>query len=299
MTTPSSEQSQQDTPALRLIIVTGLSGAGKSSALDTLEDLGFYCIDNLPLLLLPALGEELLKISQSNRRIAVGIDARSEPQNLRKTPELIAELSGMGFECEILFLEANDDILIKRFSETRRKHPLTDTAGTLREAIRLERKLLSPLSDRAGLRIDTRNTHVHQLRRLLQERFAFKGNSNLSLQFQSFGFKHGVPTDTDFVFDVRCLPNPHWQPQLRPLTGRDEPVIDFLEGSETVNRMKQEIASFLESWIEAFEKEGRSYLTVAIGCTGGRHRSVYIAEFLGNHFDNGERSVTIRHREEP
>lgn len=299
MTTASTDNASQDRPAQRLIIVTGLSGAGKSSALDTLEDLGFYCIDNLPMPLLPALGQELTKISKNNRRIAVGVDARSEPQYLRKTPELIAQLTEMGFDCEVVFLEANDDILLKRFSETRRKHPLSDTAGTLRESIQLERKLLAPLSDIAGLRIDTRNTNVHQLRRLLKERFAVKGRSNLSLQFQSFGFKRGVPTDTDFVFDVRCLPNPHWQPQLRPLTGRDKPVIEFLESSDSVHRMKQEIASFLESWISAFEQEGRSYLTIAIGCTGGQHRSVYIAEFLGKHFDNGDRSVTVRHREQP
>ena len=283
---------------MKLVIVTGLSGAGKSTALDTLEDLGFYCIDNLPVPLLPALGKELLKLRGKNRHIAVGVDVRSEPQNLRLTPGLIGELTAMGYECKILFLEAADDILIKRFSETRRKHPLSNTTGTLAEAIRLERNLLNPLSDRADLRIDTRNTHVHQLRKLLRDRFTLSAN-NLSLQFQSFGFKHGVPTDADFVFDVRCLPNPHWQPDLRPLTGRDKPVIDFLESSGKVERMKHEITQFLENWIGAFEEEGRSYLTVALGCTGGRHRSVYMAEFLGNHFNDGERKVTVRHREEP
>ncbi|OGT90879.1 MAG: RNase adaptor protein RapZ [Gammaproteobacteria bacterium RIFOXYA12_FULL_61_12] len=283
---------------MKLVIVTGLSGAGKSTALDTLEDLGFYCIDNLPVPLLTALGKELLKLRGKNRHIAVGVDVRSEPQNLRLTPGLIGELTAMGYECKILFLEAADDILIKRFSETRRKHPLSNTTGTLAEAIRLERNLLNPLSDRADLRIDTRNTHVHQLRKLLRDRFTLSAN-NLSLQFQSFGFKHGVPTDADFVFDVRCLPNPHWQPDLRPLTGRDKPVIDFLESSGKVERMKHEITQFLENWIGAFEEEGRSYLTVALGCTGGRHRSVYMAEFLGNHFNDGERKVTVRHREEP
>lgn len=283
---------------MKLVIVTGLSGAGKSTALDTLEDLGFYCIDNLPVPLLTALGKELLKLRGRNRHIAVGIDVRSEPQNLRQTPRLIEELSSMGYECKILFLEANDDILIKRFSETRRKHPLSDTTGTLAEAIRLERNLLTPLSDRADLRIDTRNTHVHQLRKLLRERFTQSANS-LSLQFQSFGFKHGVPTDADFVFDLRCLPNPHWQPELRPLTGHDTQVIDYLESSGMVERMKQDVSTFLENWIKAFEEEGRSYLTVALGCTGGRHRSVYMAEYLGRRFDDGERKVTVRHREEP
>ncbi|MBU0498562.1 MAG: RNase adapter RapZ [Gammaproteobacteria bacterium] len=283
---------------MKLVIVTGLSGAGKSTALDTLEDLGFYCIDNLPVPLLTALGSELLKLRGRNRHIAVGIDVRSEPQNLRQTPRLIEELGAMGYDCKILFLEADDDVLIKRFSETRRKHPLSDTTGTLAEAIRLERNLLTPLSDHADLRIDTRNTHVHQLRRLLRERFTLSAHS-LSLQFQSFGFKHGVPTDADFVFDMRCLPNPHWQPELRPLTGRDAQVIDYLESSEMVERMKQDVAAFLDNWIKVFEEEGRSYLTVALGCTGGRHRSVYMAEFLSRHFDDGERMVTLRHREEP
>ena len=284
---------------MKLIVVTGLSGAGKSTALNTLEDLGFYCIDNLPIPLLSGLGDELLKTSSSNRHAAVGIDARSAPQNLRQAPALIDELKEKGLDCETLFLEANDDVLIKRFSETRRKHPLTDTTGSLPEAIRLERNLLAPLADRADLRVDTRNTHVHQLRRILRERFTLGLDSNLSLQFQSFGFKHGVPTDADFVFDARCLPNPHWQTELRPLTGKDAPVIEFLESSNMVEKMKMEIASFLENWIKAFEDEGRSYLTIALGCTGGQHRSVYLAESLGNYFDNGERSVTIRHREEP
>ncbi len=282
---------------MKLVIVTGLSGAGKSIALDTLEDLGFYCVDNLPIPLLPALGEELLKVAARNGYSAVGIDARSEPQNLHKMPEIMDQLKQQGFDCEIFFLTADDDILLKRFSETRRKHPLTDTTGGLAEAIALERRLLGPLMERADLRIDTRGTHVHQLRHLLRDRFQKRISGRLSLQFLSFGFKHGSPNDADFIFDVRCLPNPHWQPDLRPLTGKDSAVVDFLEASEQVLSMRQDLIDFLHKWIAAFDAEGRSYLTVALGCTGGQHRSVYMAEALFNYFDNGERQVSVRHRE--
>ena len=299
MTNTSANMARARGPAISMLIVTGLSGAGKSSALNTLEDLDYYCIDNLPLPLLPALGGELLKTPDRHPRVAVGIDVRGDPQNLRRAPHLIADLRGRGFDCRILYLEASEEVLIQRFSETRRKHPLSDTAGTLPKAIHLERNLLIPLSDRADLRIDTRDIQAHQLRRLLKERFALAGRGTLSLQFQSFGFKRGVPTDADFVFDVRCLPNPHWQANLRPLTGRDQPVVRFLESAPSVTAMKDEIAAFLERWIPVFEEEGRSYLTVAIGCTGGRHRSVYMVEHLGRRFDNGERHVTIRHREGP
>ncbi|MBF0257078.1 MAG: RNase adapter RapZ, partial [Gammaproteobacteria bacterium] len=263
---------------MKLVIVTGLSGAGKSIALDTLEDLGFYCVDNLPVPLLPALGEELLKAGKKNRQFAVGVDARSEPQNLRQLPQMIEQLQHKGFDCEIFFLAADDDILLKRFSETRRKHPLSDTTGSLAEAIALERSLLAPLMERADLCIDTRSSHVHQLRQQLRERFKQRISGRLSLQFLSFGFKHGIPNDADFIFDVRCLPNPHWQPDLRDLTGRDEAVVDFLEDAPLVLEMEQDLSAFLHKWIAAFDAEGRSYLTVALGCTGGRHRSVYMAE---------------------
>jgi UPF0042 nucleotide-binding protein len=268
---------------MKLVIVTGLSGAGKSIALDTLEDLGFYCVDNLPVPLLPALGEELLKAPNRHRYSAVGIDARSEPQNLRRLPEIIDQLRQRGFDCEIFFLAADDDILIQRFSETRRKHPLTDTTGSLVEALALERSLLAPLMEKADLRIDTRSTHVHQLRHLLRERFSSRISGRLSLQFLSFGFKHGVPNDADFIFD--------------DLTGRDGAVIDFLEDSPLVLEMKADLVGFLDKWISAFDAEGRSYLTVAMGCTGGRHRSVYMVEALAAHFDDGERNVCLRHRE--
>ncbi|MEO5343223.1 MAG: RNase adapter RapZ [Gammaproteobacteria bacterium SHHR-1] len=284
---------------MKLVIVTGLSGAGKSIALDTLEDLGLFCVDNLPIPLLPALGEELLKASDRNRYSAVGIDARSEPQNLQRMPQILGQLQQQGFDCEIFFLTADDDTLLKRFSETRRKHPLTDTTGSLAEAIALERRLLGPLMERADLRIDTCSTHVHQLRHLLRDRFKQRVSGRLSLQFLSFGFKHGSPSDADFIFDLRCLPNPHWQPALRPLTGKDAAVVDFLEDSPLVLDMRQDLIAFLQKWINAFDAEGRSYLTLALGCTGGQHRSVYMAEALFKHFNNGERHVSLRHREGP
>jgi UPF0042 nucleotide-binding protein len=282
---------------MKLVIVTGLSGAGKSIALDTLEDLGFYCVDNLPIPLLPALGAELLKAPGRNRYAAVGIDARSEPQNLQRMPDILGQLKQQGFEPEIFFLTADDEVLLKRFSETRRKHPLSNTTGSLAEAIALERRLLGPLMERADLRIDTRSTHVHQLRHLLRDRFKARISGRLSLQFVSFGFKFGSPSDADFIFDLRCLPNPHWQPALRPLTGKDTPVIEFLEASASVLEMKQDLIGFLQKWIAAFDAEGRSYLTVALGCTGGQHRSVYMAEALFCHFNSGERNLSVRHRE--
>jgi UPF0042 nucleotide-binding protein len=284
---------------MQLIIVTGLSGAGKSIALDTLEDLGFYCVDNLPVPLLPALGEELLRHPGKNRPVAVGIDARSEAKNLRQIPALIETLRRQGFDAEVFFLEADDEILIMRYSETRRKHPLSDTAGSLSRAIELDRQLLGPLAESADLRINTSRTHIHQLRRLLRDRFSHRIEGRLSLQFLSFGFKFGVPTDVDYVFDVRCLPNPHWEPGLRDLTGKDEAVASYLEADDSVGRMREDIANFLDHWMPAFDTEGRSYLTVAVGCTGGRHRSVYLVETLGKRFHQGEHPVSVRHRELP
>lgn len=284
---------------MKLVIVTGLSGAGKSIALDTLEDLGFYCVDNLPIPLLPALADEFRKNANRNRLYAVGIDARSNPQQLRQLPELLQTLKTQGFEYEIFYLDADDDILIQRYSETRRKHPLTEATSSLPKAIQVERSLLAPLMEQADLRIDTSSTHIHQLRAILHDRFQHRHKDRLSLQFMSFGFKYGTPNDADFIFDVRCLPNPHWQPELRDLTGRDDKVVNFLEHSAMVLDMKADILAFLEKWITAFEREGRSYLTIALGCTGGRHRSVYMAEALAAHFTEGNHSVSLRHRQQP
>ncbi len=282
----------------KLIIVSGLSGSGKSVALHTLEDLGYYCIDNLPLFLLRELA---LGLEQTEARpfehTAVGIDARNQPEHLGELPRLVEELRARDFECRVLYLEAQADTLIKRFSETRRKHPLTAEDRPLAEAIELERELLEPILSGADLRIDTTHTNVHQLRDLVRDRLGEDAPARVSVLLQTFGFKHGVPRDVDFVIDVRCLPNPHWQTELRPLTGLDPAVARFLEDSPEVAEMRDDLTAFFDRWIPRFEADGRSYLTIAIGCTGGQHRSVYMADQLRRHFASQGRRAMIRHRE--
>jgi UPF0042 nucleotide-binding protein len=284
----------------KLVVVTGLSGSGKSIALNALEDLGFYCIDNLPVTLLQAFAQQLMEQDGNYaQRVAIGVDARTETQQLHQLPSLVRELQGQGIQCEILYLEAQDDILLQRFSETRRRHPLSDSQRTLADAIALERQLLEPLLSSADLRLDTTRTNVHQLRDLIRDRVADRAPAQLSMLFQSFGYKHGLPRDADFIFDARCLPNPHWQPDLRPLTGRDAPVAQFLRSEPRVDRLLTDITAFLDRWVPSFETEGRSYLTVAIGCTGGQHRSVFLVEQLADHFGAQGRNVLTRHRELP
>lgn len=284
---------------MKLIIVTGLSGSGKSIALHTLEDLGYYCIDNLPGFLLEALARQLVEAQDPGfTRTAVGVDARGAPDALLRLPALVGELRAQGIECRILFLEAQPNTLIQRFHETRRKHPLTDAQYSLAEAVQRERHLLEPLLESADLRIDTTHTNVHQLRDLVRKRVE-DGRTELSILLESFGFKHGVPRELDFLFDARCLPNPYWQQELRPLTGRDPPVIAFLDASPAVQRMLEDVASFLERWIPAFEAEGRAYLTIAFGCTGGQHRSVYLVEQIKRRLAEQGRKVLSRHRELP
>jgi UPF0042 nucleotide-binding protein len=283
---------------MELVIVSGLSGSGKSVALHTLEDIGYYCIDNLPLFLLKELAVGLESTSRSAfGRMAVGIDARNQSDQLRELPALIGELRTRSFACRVLYLEAQSDTLIKRFSETRRKHPLTARERSLAEAIELERQLLEPILGDADLRIDTTHTNVHQLRDLLRERFGGDVRGQVSILLQTFGFKHGVPRDADFVLDVRCLPNPHWQPALRPLTGLDAKVAEFLEQAPEAAALRDDLARFFDRWIPCFEADGRSYLTIAIGCTGGQHRSVYMANQLRHHFEAAGRRVIVRHRE--
>ncbi len=282
----------------QLVVVTGLSGSGKSSALNALEDQGYYCMDNLPVNLLQAFVQDLLDHPDNDYdRIAIGIDARNPANDLNLVPPLIEQLRGAGMDCEILYFEAEDEILLKRFSETRRRHPLTDAQRNLAEAIALERELLGPLMSAADLRFDTSRTHIHELRRLVQQRVAGRERQQMSLAIESFGFKHGMPRNADFVFDARCLPNPHWQPELRPLTGRDEPVAEFLAADPRVQALRQQLIDFLDHWIPCFESEGRSYLTVAIGCTGGQHRSVYLVEQITEHFLQHGRKVLKQHRE--
>jgi len=283
---------------MKLVIISGLSGSGKTVALHTLEDEDFYCIDNLPLGLLPDLVQRTMnRATQPYDSIAVGIDARIEAHDLRQFSEIIKPLHDLDIDIKVIYLQAELTTLIKRFSDTRRRHPLTRKGLPLAEAIEMERNLLSDIAAESDLYIDTTYRNIHQLRSLIKERVVNRENNGLSVLFQSFGFKHGTPTDSDFVFDVRCLPNPHWESQLRPLTGRDIEVIDFLKNSEQVEQMLEYIRSFLHNWIPKFEQQNRCYLTISIGCTGGQHRSVYIAERLREDFADKIDSVSIRHRE--
>lgn len=284
---------------MELLIVTGLSGAGKSVALNTLEDLGYYCIDNLPVFLLRDLALGLAKQSDRGDYLgtAVGIDARNQPLDLAHLPQLIDEISQHEVTCRVLFLEAQTETLIKRFSETRRKHPLTRQDRSLAEAIGQERELLQPLYEAAEYRVDTTHTNVHELRELLGSDLGRGTASRASILLQSFGFKHGVPEGVDFIFDVRCLPNPHWQTSLRPLTGLDVPVVEFLESAPEVGEMRRDLIAFFERWVPRFQTDGRSYLTIAIGCTGGQHRSVYMVDALRRHFSDKGYKVMVRHRE--
>lgn len=282
----------------RVIIVSGLSGAGKTVALNTLEDLGFYCIDNLPASLLVSIVERLEQgYPLFANRLALGIDARNPEQELATLPETIQTMRTHGIGTDLIFIEATDDILTRRFSETRRKHPLSSPQINLAEALRNERQLLGPLSEAADLRVDTSHTQLHELRELIRERIARRAPNVLSLQLTSFGYKHGLPRDADFVFDARCLPNPHWDQDLRPYTGRDQAVIRFLEAQPQVLTMLEHIRHFLEQWIPQFEADDRSYLTVAIGCTGGQHRSVYLVEALSRSFMEQGKTTLVRHRD--
>ncbi len=274
---------------MQLIIVTGLSGSGKSVVLKALEDAGYYCIDNLPATLLPQIYENL---NNSQSRVAISTDTRSGA--LEALPENIEKLKAQGINVQVLFLESTKQALVKRFSETRRRHPLSNEDITLGESLELERKLLAPLSE-LGHHIDTSDLSANTLRGWVKD-FVAQESKNITLLFTSFGFKHGIPLDADFVFDVRCLPNPHYDSKLRPMTGRDLPVQAFLEQQPMVNDMSQDIQNFVTRWLPSFIQENRSYLTIAIGCTGGQHRSVYIVEELGKHFSQ-QQQVLIRHRE--
>lgn len=285
---------------MKLIIVTGLSGSGKSTALHVLEDLGYYCVDNLPVSLLPALAKEMVEQPELDyQRVAVGIDARNPPADLEQFSRIRHDLRDAGVLVEIFFLDADTPTLLKRFSETRRKHPLTNRGFFLPEAIGKERKLLEPFRASAQLCFDTTRTHQHQLRDLIVDRVGRRIGEALSILFVSFGYKHGIPADTDYLFDLRCLPNPHWEPHLRPLTGHDQAVVEFLEKNPLVEEMYQSIKGFIETWLPRFEANNRSYLTIALGCTGGQHRSVYFTERLGRYFCSQRPNVQIRHRELP
>ncbi len=283
---------------MRIIIVSGLSGSGKTIALQTLEDLDYYCVDNLPFKLILPLAREILASSDiSTPAVAVGVDARNFIDALNQFPATLAELRASDLTVEVLFLQADDEILLKRYSETRRRHPLDVGNIPLREAIHQERHLLEPIAACADLIVDTSDTHIYQLRELLRARLHDTPREAMSLLFESFGFKNGVPADADFVFDVRCLPNPHWEPQLRLLTGLDSAVVEFLECQPEVVAMIADLRRLLEAWLPRFEASDRSYLTVAIGCTGGQHRSVFVAAALARHFSGMRDYVMVRHRE--
>ncbi|MDH5447200.1 MAG: RNase adapter RapZ [Gammaproteobacteria bacterium] len=285
---------------MRLVIISGMSGSGKSVALHALEDLDFYCIDNLPIGMLPAFSVQILsKPDRNYDKFAVGIDVRNLSGDLSIFPDLLDEMQNNNLKCDVIFLDADDTTLIKRFSETRRKHPLTGEGTPLSEAIIEEREILEPVSSRADLVFDTSKTTVHQLRQLIRDRIQGSQGNMMSVQFESFGFKHSTPVDANFVFDIRCIPNPHWVPELRSLTGRDQAVIDYLEQHDEVRKMYDNLKSFLTEWIPCFAAENRSYLTIAIGCTGGQHRSVYMAEKLASHFSTIYDNVMTRHRELP
>ena len=283
---------------MKLIIISGLSGSGKSTVLHVLEDMGFFCIDNLPIGLLSNFAAQMVSTPEKfYEYAAVGIDARNRSEDLKRFPAILAGLKTAEIPCEVVFLDADDNILIKRYSETRRKHPLTNDADiSLAEAIKKERKLLDSISREADLYLQTSDTNLHQLRDLVKERLTKSNDQSLSMLFLSFGYKHGLPVDADFVFDLRCLPNPYWDPHLREFTGKDQPVIDFLEKQPMVEEMFEDLKSFAERWIPRIKASDRTYLTFAIGCTGGQHRSVYLVERLTEYFRKNYK-VIARHRE--
>ncbi|MDE2447465.1 MAG: RNase adapter RapZ [Gammaproteobacteria bacterium] len=281
---------------MRVIILSGLSGSGKSVALHMLEDLGFYCIDNIPAALLkPFIAHAVRSPERTYDRAAVGLDARNTAAEIATVPQLTDELRRSGIECEVVFLTATDEELLRRFAETRRKHPMSRHDVDLRAAIAMERHLLEPIVYAADLVIDTSRLGVHALRDLIKQRIGEPHAHKLSLTFESFGFKHGIPGDADFVFDARSLPNPYWESALRGLTGRDAEVIRFLERQTNVAALIADIAQFIRARVPEYVASNRGYLTVAVGCTGGQHRSVYIVDKLVAQFSAEFPTVTARH----
>lgn len=276
---------------MQIVLVSGLSGSGKSIAIAVLEDVGYYCVDNLPLAMLQPLVDYLKREGQE--RIAIAIDARSSA-SFAQLPDIADALRNQGEDLRMIFLEAKTMTLVKRFSETRRRHPLSSDTVSLQEAIQLEREMLADIAPLAH-RIDTSDLSAAALRMWIKD-LVGQDRSRITLLFESFGFKHGIPLDADLVFDVRCLPNPHYVAELRPLTGRDQPVQNYIEASPNAMALLADIRGFVENWLPCFIRDHRAYLTVAIGCTGGQHRSVYFAETLAAAFREREQ-VLVRHRE--
>ena len=281
---------------MRLVIVSGLSGSGKSVALHMLEDLGWYCIDNIPAGLLNAfIAHAVRRPQRTYERTAVGLDARNEPDEIASVPQMVRELRRSGIACDIVYLHADETMLLRRYGETRRRHPLVREGVDLKGAIAEELRLLEPITYSADLVIDTSRTSVHELRELIRARVEQRAADRLSIMFESFGFKHGIPSGADFVFDARTLPNPYWEPTLQPLNGRDPAVVAFLEAQAPVRELLADIIQFLERRIPLYLSHNRGYLTVAIGCTGGQHRSVYLVDRLAAHFAARYPDVVARH----
>ncbi len=286
----------QQVPDQHVIIVSGLSGGGKSTALHALEDLGYYCIDNLPAALLNHFAPQIRANVSLYEKVALGIDARAGDSDLKKIPGWMKDLGTSGLDCKLLFLHADRSTLIKRFSETQRRHPLTRGEQVLPDAIAKEMEMLEPLKACADWVIDSTETNIHQLRRLVWNCVG-PGNKGMTIVLESFAFKRGVPRDVDFVFDTRNLPNPHWQAELRELSGLNTRVRQWLEQAPEVSRMADDILVFLRDWLPGFEQAQRSYVTVGIGCTGGRHRSVYMVERLAVSLQDSFPNVLVDHRE--
>jgi RNase adapter protein RapZ len=286
-----------DPHEIQLIVLTGMSGGGKTVALRALEDLEFYCVDNLPSALLPQLVNAVINERRGKRRrIAVGVDVRNRGTDFAHMPAVLSELAAAGVQVHLIFLDCRDEVLIKRYSETRRRHPLATRGLSLADAIAEERGLLRPLMAIAEKVIDSSELNVHQLRRLVATGYA-QATEGLTLMFQSFAFRRGLPLDADFVFDARCLPNPHWQPHLRPLSGKDAPVREFLDHEPLVGEYYADTVRWLDTWLPRFEQDDRSYMTISIGCTGGRHRSVYLVEKLAAYYRDRREGVLTFHRE--
>ncbi len=285
---------------MRIIVISGLSGAGKSIALHMLEDLGYYCIDNMPAALLkPFVSHTVRSAETSYQRTAIGLDARNTPQEVATVPGLLDELKRSGIHCEVVYLLASDEELLRRYAETRRKHPLSSDQRGLHDAIALERELLAPIAHAADRIIDTSRMGLHDLRHLVHRTVGHEVDGPLTITFESFGFKRGIPGDADFVFDARTLPNPYWEPTLRHLTGRDPAVIEFLKGHAAVQRLIDDIEAFITARIAEYQATSRGYLTVAVGCTGGRHRSVYVVEQLLTRFTSRFPQAIARHNSLP
>ena len=283
---------------MKLVIVSGLSGSGKTVALHTLEDAGYYCIDNLPLGMLPELVDKLINSApQPYDLVAIAVDARSRVDNSDRFDEVMRLMDKHPLHLKVLFLSADTARLLKRFSETRRKHPLSREGLPLADAIQQEKELLEEIHANADISIDSTNLNVHELRQMLIDRLVSKTTSEMGILIQSFGFKNGVPADSDFVFDVRCLPNPHWEEDLKSLTGQDPAVIEYLQHYPEVEEMYTSISNFLNLWMPRFEKENRSYMTISIGCTGGQHRSVYLTERIATAFEPPRTNLSLRHRD--